>query len=171
MLIKKEYDFRERVKCDCSMEESSIFTVHNLDTTDMNGSEDDLSKSSILAPFNSNETDEDKFMKSVEPMIVSRKIIKFCSKLREANRQYERDNNSNIDNGVYVQQVFTNSKHKSYSTKSTASNTMQSCSNQINIKVVAKMEQMGLGKSFVLDSLKGNMHNNATACYYLLCDN
>ena len=38
-------------------------------------------------------------------MVVSKKTIKFCSKLREYNRKYERENNSQQDNGVYVQAV------------------------------------------------------------------
>lgn len=128
-----------------------------------------MNKSSILAPFNSNETDEEEFADEVELLIESRKIIKFSSKLREVNRQYERDNNSNIDNGVYVQHMNARSSLKSYSTRSTANST-QPCTNQLNKQVLNKMEKMGLDKEFVVSSLNANAHNSATTCYYLLCE-
>ena len=127
-----------------------------------------MNKSSILAPFNSNETEED-FIGEVQPLIESRKIIKFSSKLREINRQYERDNNSNIDNGVYVQQMSPRSSLKSYSTRSTAYST-QHYTTQVNKQVLNKMEKMGLDKGFVISSLNANAHNSATTCYYLLCE-
>jgi hypothetical protein len=169
MAIKKEYDFKERLNGSSFSEESSLFTVHNLDTSENNEASDDLSKSDVLAPFNTNEDNSDKFLKSIEPMIVSRKMLKFSSKLREVNRKYERDNNSNIDNGVYIQGTQLGSP-RMYSAKSTATTTIQTASNQIDKQVLEKMERMGFDKTFVLSSLNSGVHNNATTCYYLMVD-
>ena len=73
----------------------------------------DISKSVILAPFNSlvkSDIDED-----ISDLVADKKIIKFKSKLREYDRRYERDNNSKIDNGMYVKaqtQLIKNLKGK-----------------------------------------------------------
>jgi hypothetical protein len=80
----------------------SIFTVHNLDTSESAENGADMSKSTILAPFNSNEPHEQEFVESVTPLVVPKRTLKFSSKLREFDRQYERNNNSKLDNGVYV---------------------------------------------------------------------
>ena len=175
--IKKEYDFKERNKDkSISEDESSVFTVHNLDTTVNNENEADLSKSAILAPFNSNEPNEQSFIESVQPLIISKKAIKFCSKLREIDRQYERDNNSKIDNGVYLQSAISALSSPSSPkgshlglTRSTASSTMmQSFTSQIDKSILNQMEKMGFDRSFTLTSLNSNVHNSATTCYYLL---
>ena len=101
--IKEEFDYRERLKDQSANEdEVSIFTVHNLDTTESAENGADLSKSTILAPFNSNEPREQEFIESVKPLVVAKRTLKFSSKLREIDRQYERNNNSKLDNGVYV---------------------------------------------------------------------
>ena len=42
-------------------------------------------------------------MESIKGLVLDKKVIKYRSKLREFNRKYERDNNSKLDNGVYVQ--------------------------------------------------------------------
>ena len=101
--LKREFDFRERLN-DSSISDSSVFTVHNLETE--NSDTEELSKSVVLAPYNTNESDEEEeeeFIDSIEPMIMSKRTIKFASKIREVNRQYEKDNNSNINNGIYLQ--------------------------------------------------------------------
>jgi hypothetical protein len=98
--IRREYDFKERLKDASVSDTSSIFTVHNLDTE--NSEDTEMSKSIVLAPYNTNESDEEELLSRVEPLVISKRIIKFSSKLREVDRQYEKDNNSNIDNGIYV---------------------------------------------------------------------
>ena len=172
-VIKREYDFKERLSDSALSETSSVFTVHNLNTTENN--DDDMSKSDILAPFNTNENDtmendtmENDTMENIEPLIVSRRIIKFSPKLREFNRRYERDNNSNIDNGIYVQSLSSNNSPRAFSTRSTSSNTMQSSYTQIDKQIIEKMVKMGFDNSFVKSSLNSDSHNSATTCYYLM---
>jgi len=168
--IRKEYDFKERLKDHSITEESSVFTVHNLDTTENADNDTDLSKSAILAPFNSNEGNEKEFIESIKPLIISKKAIKFSSKLREVDRQYERDNNSKIDNGVYVQAIPSAHSPQASSTRSTQSSTLQSYQSSIDKKVLEMMEKMGFEKSFVVASLTANIHNSATTCYSLLAE-
>ena len=162
--IKREYDFRERLKDNSSSEDSSVFTVHDLDGTG-NDSELNITKSDVLAPFNTNNPDESDFIEEIKSQITKKKTIKFLSKLREIDRKFERDNNSNIDNGIYVMSMTSDRSIKFSNSKS------KTTSNQINSKILEQMEKMGFNKSFVRNSLSKNAHNSATACYYLLCEN
>ena len=58
-------------------------------------------KSIILGPFNSNEG-ENAEIQIEEDMIYSKdSIIKFSAKVRDTDRQYEHNNNGDVDNGVY----------------------------------------------------------------------
>jgi hypothetical protein len=55
----------------------------------------------ILAPFNSSHSDLLALQHSALQMMEPQRIIKFNAKLAEVNRQYERNNNAQLDNGVY----------------------------------------------------------------------
>lgn len=129
--IRKEYDFRER-NHDNSFNDmsSSLFTEHNLDATENeNGDSEDLSKSTILAPFNTPDPEGSIKLNKMQNLIVSKKAIKFSSKLRELDRKYERDNNSQQDNGIYVQEVNNKIISKKFQrTKSTMPVTPRSLS-------------------------------------------
>lgn len=134
-----------------------------MDTTNKDDSDSDISKSQVLAPFNTVESSANEFIESIEPLVV-KNDIKFSSKLREVNRQYERNNNSNIDNGIYVKSMTLKQPIKSANVKSRAT------LNQINNKVLEQMLKMGFEKDFIQNSLNRNLHNCATTCYYLLCE-
>ena len=97
--IKRKYDFNERINNN-SVSDSSIFTEHNLDSIENN--ESNCNKSSILGPYNTNEPQPEQSNKLPEKLIISKKVIKFKPKLREINREYERNNNSYLDNGIYI---------------------------------------------------------------------
>jgi hypothetical protein len=61
-------------------------------------------KSVILAPFNSTRSHiDDNFhmRKSIQDLIIDKKNIKFAAKVKEVDRQYEANNNAELDNGVY----------------------------------------------------------------------
>lgn len=63
-------------------------------------------KSVILAPFNSTRThiDEDFHLRdSIQDMMIDKRVIKFALKAKEVDRQYEANNNAELDNGVYHQ--------------------------------------------------------------------
>lgn len=87
-----------------------IFTEHNLDTKTNVGSllKNASTKSIILAPFNSTVSEivaEDGkpyiWPEEVRKLIVPKKILKFAPKVKDLDRQYEHNNNADLDNGVY----------------------------------------------------------------------
>ena len=103
-LIIKEFCYSGRAKrnrLEESREETSIFTEHNLETSINELTRNISSKSIILAPFNSTKSQLSSLHTSVEDIIADIKILKFGTKVREINRQYERNNNCELDNGVY----------------------------------------------------------------------
>lgn len=73
-------------------------------------------KSLILAPFNSTISDVDKFFKeifSLAPMMPNKKeVMKFEARCRDQNRQYEINNNAELDNGVYHKFVYSTKDSK-----------------------------------------------------------
>jgi hypothetical protein len=84
------------------------FTEYGFDTM---GSNNELmknvsEKSIILAPFNSTLTDlPSDLCGSVKELIVPRKVLKFAARCKEIDRQYEKNNNCELDNGVYNKAV------------------------------------------------------------------
>ena len=82
--------------------QSALLTQYPLETDDLSPERQNIKdKSFVLAPFNSmvNLDDTlDDLMLDFEP-----KAIKFDRKVREINRQYEENNNEDLDNGVQNQ--------------------------------------------------------------------
>jgi serine/threonine protein kinase len=81
-----------------------IFTEHNLDTkTNVSALLKNAStKSIILAPFNSTVSDlPEQWPEEVKRMIVPKRVLKFAPKVKDLDRQYEHNNNADLDNGVY----------------------------------------------------------------------
>lgn len=92
-----------------SQEPWDCFTEINLDSINQtlrNAS----TKSIILAPFNSTMSDVQRFFKSVlamAPMEDKKEILKFAARCRDQDRQYEINNNAELDNGVYHKFVYS----------------------------------------------------------------
>lgn len=94
-----------------------FFTEHALDSTQNALLKNCTTKSMILAPFNStrshlpqNELSQQQDAEGEpifppldidENMIIDRKAIKFAARVKDINRQYEMNNNCELDNGVY----------------------------------------------------------------------
>ena len=66
-------------------------------------------KSVILAPFNSTMTQQSSVMQTIDESMFLSYGIQFSKRCREANRQYEFNNNGQLDNGVYHKQLEQNS--------------------------------------------------------------
>ena len=80
------------------------FTEQMLNSTQNSLVKNVSTKSVILAPFNSTRShidEEHHLRKSIVDMLVDRKAIKFAAKAKEIDRQYEQNNNAELDNGVY----------------------------------------------------------------------
>ena len=86
-----------------------MFTEHMLDTTQNTMTKNCETRSVILAPFNSTKSNVDAngnihnfvLSESVKALIETRKIIKFGPRVREIDKQYEINNNADLDNGVF----------------------------------------------------------------------
>ena len=61
-------------------------------------------RSIILAPFNSTKSQIESQYDSIRDMIQPKNCIKFSAKVKEIDRQYELNNNADLDNGVYHQE-------------------------------------------------------------------
>lgn len=60
------------------------------------------SKSVVLAPFNSTKSNiNDEIEKEVRDMMQSKRCLKFAPRVRDIDKQYEINNNAELDNGVY----------------------------------------------------------------------
>ena len=77
----------------------------------------------VLAPFNSTWSDKrlQEHHVGVDPsMIIDKRVIKYANKVKDLNRQYEMNNNCDLDNGVYNK--FVNQSSSSSGNESSADN-------------------------------------------------
>jgi len=89
--------------------DKDMFTEHMLDSTQNSILKNCETKSVILAPFNSTKSNLDEqnenqvveLSDSVKELIETRRIIKFGPRVRDIDKQYEINNNADLDNGVY----------------------------------------------------------------------
>lgn len=92
--------------------DKDMFTEHALDSTQNSILKNCETKSVILAPFNSTksnlpeivEGEEQPIMElsdSIKELIEPSRIIKFGPRVRDIDKQYEINNNADLDNGVY----------------------------------------------------------------------
>lgn len=76
-----------------------------LDSTNNSMLKNQTSKSVILAPFNSTKSnignDTPALTESMKALLQSKRVIKFAARVREIDKQYEINNNAELDNGVY----------------------------------------------------------------------
>jgi MAP/microtubule affinity-regulating kinase len=100
VLLSKNYvDYRYCAKED--MIEN--FTLKNLDTKNISENKNNLTKSFIFAPFNSSYVNEELKKTHLEESIsVENNVILFDEKINILNRQYELNNNGEIDHGVLI---------------------------------------------------------------------
>ena len=107
--IAKEFTYAKRNNRNQGLEngtatvQSDWFIEQNLDITQSELTKNITSKSVMLAPFNStitNKEDKKEYMID-EDQIINKRIIKLDPKVKEIDRQYERNNNCEVDNGVY----------------------------------------------------------------------
>lgn len=114
-MVSNQMMYSHQDSCDL---DKDMFTEHLLDTTQNSIFKNCETKSVILAPFNSTKSNlnlEDpgcdgqeqkpfELSDSMKELIASRRIIKFGARVRDIDRQYEINNNADLDNGVYQKQ-------------------------------------------------------------------
>ena len=195
------------------------FDIRNLDTADENINKNVHTKSFILAPFNTSMTDDEnntfpkynsnsfnnKLEKNKEitdfnnpDLKILNGVIKYVAKVKDLNRNYELNNNQEIDNGVVILPNDSDEKNKkendisplngSYNNNKihtkpfSAPNEIEEVNkenkenkdnkynekDEINEKALEILENLGYKKSFVKESIIKNNFNYATASYRLI---
>ena len=83
--------------------ESDAFVDAMLETDENTILKNAETKSIILAPFNSTKSNIEtgsEFLETVRELLLDRRVIKFAPRVREIAKQYEVNNNAELDNGV-----------------------------------------------------------------------
>lgn len=108
-MIKKEYTYNDPRRYNRNQNEEPIdcFTEHHLESV-YNSLKNASSKSIILAPFNSTQSQlDDEAREQIRALLRDKMdVLMFAKRCREIDRQYEFNNNSNLDNGVYHKYVY-----------------------------------------------------------------
>ena len=175
------------------------FDLRNLDTFEDNENKNIHSKSLILAPFNSSMTydniKDNNYDYNNKSLIIKNNVIKFSAKVKELNRNYELNNNGEIDNGIVISPKDSIEKKKidydispynfngSYYSKVhskpfSPNNEIEEGLNSkrennkddniINDKVLEQLFEFGYNKDYVKECIFKNEINYDTAIYYLL---
>lgn len=107
-MIRKEYTYNDPSRFNRNENEEPIdcFTEHHIDSV-YNTMKNVSEKSIILAPFNSTQSEDFEVMKKrIRPLLAEKNLVLRLNRLcREVDRQYEFNNNGQLDNGVYHKQV------------------------------------------------------------------
>lgn len=86
-----------------------------LDTNENSILKNAETKSVILAPFNSTKSNietSEQFLEQVRDLLEDRRCIKFAPRVREIAKQYEVNNNAELDNGVQHDFLEEEAKNK-----------------------------------------------------------
>lgn len=99
ILAKSNVDYRYAIRDDLI----ENFTLRNIDTAQETENQNIGTKSVILAPFNSSLLSEEGFLN--KELTIENEVLKFCGKVKELNRNYELNNNGEIDNGIIISPI------------------------------------------------------------------
>ena len=195
LLAKSNVDYR-----DITFKEDMIenFDIRNLDTIEENINKNVYTKSLILAPFNTSISDneeneyysedeyETKMIDINNPDLkILNGVIKYNAKVRDLNRNYELNNNQEIDNGVVITpndsedndkkidknfiNGFNKFKSKNISPHNELNNYYEkNTGEEINENALDMLQNLGYKKSYVKNCLTKNEFNYATTSYNLI---
>ena len=100
---KSRYNRNNDTKTGLNEYDSDAFVDAMLDTNENSILKNADTKSVILAPFNSTKSHIEtgsQFLEQVRDLLEDRRVIKFAPRVREVAKQYEVNNNADLDNGV-----------------------------------------------------------------------
>eukprot|EP01022_Parablepharisma_sp_SALTPOND_P025584 TRINITY_DN5_c0_g2_i1.p1 TRINITY_DN5_c0_g2~~TRINITY_DN5_c0_g2_i1.p1 ORF type:complete len:1045 (-),score=116.51 TRINITY_DN5_c0_g2_i1:7703-10837(-) len=137
--VMKEYEYTRK---EGNIENRTLFTEQNIDSTVNDLTKNITTKSIILAPFNSTKSNISGIDPSVEKILKDKKeVIKFAAKVRDIDRQYEKNNNGEIDNGVYNKLVCASSHNSSRSSSSLLGSELDPYNSSANLNSLASEEE------------------------------
>ena len=181
-----------------SNDSNSLFTEQNIDSTIDGGLKNNTSKSVILGPFNSTRSNlqsSKDYIDTKFPIKDKREMLKFAAKARDIDRQYEKNNNGDTDNGVYNKFVCESTERDpnelpsssedeelfNDSIRTRPKSTVNLLFNEKRTLIIGKCnkiivdedtliktESFGYPRQYIVKCLKDNKLNHATATYYLL---
>ena len=173
------------------------FTMKNLETNENENMKNAVggTKSVIYAPYNTYiEPNEDQSIyksfievqKIYKEIKIHNDICKYGFKVQQANIKYELSNNQDFDNGIIKTQKDEDLKHqnekieknefkennnynKNFTEKWNEDSYEDDDTVKIDEKIINEIEKtVGYDKNYVINCLKKNIINYATATYYLL---
>ena len=111
-IIAKEFTYNETRRLNRNGEMVfELFTEHGLNSSHNSLIKNCSTKSVILAPFNSTKSHLSSFHQSINDMIEN-DIMFLAPRCRDRDRQYQNENNCELDNGVYNKDVIENNDEK-----------------------------------------------------------
>jgi len=164
----------------------TFFSEQNIDSTINEVNKNNMTKSIILAPYNSSCSDNTISDSDKEYDIIDKTLaIKFSANVKDLDRQYEKNNNCDIDNGVYTKFIFNSKEDKqklevidnvddsgsiaeSIETLENEVEGISTNTQEIDKNALEKMKAYGYTKEYMTKCLNDNELNYATATYYLL---
>ena len=138
LLSKNNMDYRN-----CSKEEMiENFTIKNLDTKIICQNKNNLTKSFIFAPFNSSYVNEElKKTHLEENLSIKNNIILFDERINILNRQYELNNNGEIDHGVLINRSNMTSRTNNTNNNENIKNNISKEKNNIDEQKVQQISE------------------------------
>jgi hypothetical protein len=166
----------KKIQADHNIESNAKSTIgHNDALFEDNYNESDGNnsvKSLILTPYNSFTEDDTPYQVNIDS------ILSFAPAVRDYDRQYEKNNNCEVDNGVYNKLFCDSSEQSSQAGEDEAEKneklevpmkyTNTFTSNSLNEDVVKMVESFGFRREYIIQSIATNAKNHASACYYIL---
>ena len=194
LLAKSNVDYRDINNKNDMVE---YFDLRNLDTSEEIGNKNINSKSLILAPFNSSMTKdkENEYDYNNKSLIIKNNVIKFSAKVKELNRNYELNNNGEIDNGIVISpkdsiddkkkdneispynyngSYYSKIQSKPFSANNELeeglSSRRENNKNEsfFNENVLNELNDLGYNKDYIKECILKNEINYATTSYHLL---
>ena len=189
--IKKVFDLEQR-EIDPMAESERDFTEYELDVTQNSILKNVTTKSVVLAPYNSSQSNVmvDNKVSDVSVYAGWGKIMKFMNgKMKELDWEYEANNNCNMDNGVFNTEDWSWQPTSQHTTEDERGNVREIMSEWVNEsyenprqnneieqvrfelvwrKVVDQLKKKGYPD--IEDQLEQGKWNYATAAFYLLAN-
>jgi len=159
------------------------FTEHSIESKASPGLlRNASSRSVIYCPFNTVHKQEQldnfqlTYLDDIKSLLQDRRTIKFGQGVREINREYEKFNNLDFDNGVYHKFAYKNQPHISRKTKTPKVRSQihplqVSIYTEINTQITRDMHRrFGCWtQEQIANYIQENVANHCSATYYLLC--
>jgi hypothetical protein len=105
LLSKSNVDYKNANK----EEINENFTLRNLDTQKDTENQNINTKSLILAPFNSSIRNDNDFL--CKDVLIANEAMRFRGKAKDGNRNYELNNNGEIDNGILINPMANSNRN------------------------------------------------------------